>query len=423
MSSGQLVIIFIDLVVIMAAARALGWLACRLGQPAVIGEIGAGVLAGPTVLGHSLSGLIFPHEARPYLSLLAQVGVATFMFLAGMELDRSVFSSRRRLISAMSIAAYIGPFVLGCGVAALSLSRHQTADRVPYIVFVACALAVTAFPVLARVLQDRHLMHTEVGKLSLASAAIVDIFAWSVLAAALMSAGSSTGRAWRWVVLIPMAGVMWWLVRPVLVWLGSRATGQTMVVIAVAGTLLFGAATEWIGLHMIFGAFAFGLVFPRERRLIVEPGARVVSAILLPGFFVVAGLSVDLRALDTTAIGELAVIVIAAILGKVGSVYLVGRIMGLESRSALAVASLLNTRGLTELVILDIGLTTGLINGALYSMLVVMALVTTAMTAPLLMWSGMASGDPPRIATGLQNRHRDAENVACLAEEASVGGK
>lgn len=395
MHSGQIVVFLMDLVLIMAAARLLGWLAERVGQPAVIGEITAGILAGPTVLGPHLSNMLFPHEIRSYLSLLANVGVAVFMFVAGLELDRGAFAGSRRSIPAVAVAAYAVPFVLGCGIAATALARHRTGDLPSFTLFIGCALAVTAFPVLARILHDRGLTRTGIGQLSLACAALVDIFAWTALAVVLAVAHPGTGSQWRLALLVPAVAVTWWIVRPALARMAAASTAQTMIVIGVGGALLLGAITEWIGLHLIFGAFAFGVVFPRARREAVESGARILSLVLLPGFFVVAGLAVDLGSIDRAAIGELLVIMVVAIAGKLASVYVAGRLTGLPSRSAAALAALLNTRGLTELVILNVGLSTGLIGPQLYSLLVVMALVTTTMTAPMLRLIGAAA--TPRV--------------------------
>ena len=391
MQSSVVVVVFLDLVVILMAARAMGWLMEKAGQPAVIGEIAAGVLAGPTVLGPAVSGALFPLEARSYLSLLANVGVAVFMFLAGLELDRSAFSGRRRPILAVSGAAYAVPFLLGCGLAVVVLSRHRIGDGQYFALFLGCAFAVTAFPVLARILHDRNMFHTPIGQFSLACAAVVDLLAWSALAVVLAVANPSTGEHWRWAVLIPVAMLLWCVARPALRWMASVCTDQTMIMVGVSGALLLGAVTEWVGLHLIFGAFAMGIAFPRRCRAAIESGVQVLVAVLLPAFFVVAGLAVDLRTLDATAVGELALIVAAAVLGKIGSAYAVGRVVGLDSRESAGVAALLNTRGLTELVILNVGLSVGLIGGPLYSLLVVMALVTTAMTAPLLRLVGVGA--------------------------------
>lgn len=385
------VTILLDLVLIIVAAHILGWVAQKLGQPPVIGEIAAGILAGPTIIGHHLSAMLFPQDARPSLNLLANIGVVVFMFVAGLELDRGIFTGARRTIPAVSAAAYIAPFLLGSGVAVTVLTRYQTGDRLRFALYIGCALAVTAFPVLARILHDRNLVHTEIGQISLACAALVDIAAWMVLGVILALAHPS-GTLWRMTLLIPLVGLLWWVLRPILGRISQIGTAQTMIVLGVGAALAVAALTQWIGLHLIFGAFAVGVIFPRDHRRAVESGVRVLSAVLLPGFFVVAGLAVDLRSIDSTAIGELVVIIAVAVLGKIGGVYLAGRLTGMQARPAAAVAALLNTRGLTELIILSVGLTTGLIGAQLYSLLVVMALMTTASTAPILRMLGMAHG-------------------------------
>lgn len=416
------VTVLLDLVLIMVAARILGWLAEKIGQPRVIGEIAAGILAGPTIIGHHLSAVLFPHDARSSLNLLANIGVATFMFVAGLELDRGIFAGARRSIPAISAAAYVVPFALGSGIAVTALARYQTGNRLHFALYIGCALAVTAFPVLARILHDRNLVHTEIGQLSLACAALVDIMAWAVLAVVLALAHPG-GTQWRLILLIPLVGLLWWVLRPALGRISQIGTAQTMIVLGVGGALAVAAITEWIGLHLIFGAFAFGVIFPRERRQAVESGLRVLSAVLLPGFFVVAGLAIDLSSIDSTAIGELAVIIAVAVLGKIGSVYLAGRLTGMRARPAAAVAALLNTRGLTELVILSVGLTTGLIGPQLYSLLVVMALVTTASTAPILRILGMGHGPAETTSsahaaqtTGPLLHNSNADDVAALTD-------
>ncbi len=382
-----MVFLLVDLVLIAVAARVLGRLAERIGQPAVIGEIAAGIIAGPTILGAQLSGVVFPHDVRSYLSAFANVGVMIFMFLAGLEIDRGSFNGNRRAVAGISLSAYFVPFVLGCGVALAVLSRYHHGNRFTFALFIGCALAVTAFPVLARILIERDLMGTRIGQLSMASAAIDDVLAWIVLAFVIGLARPDAGTQWRLVLFLPLVLAMWWLMRPLLTRV-SRSTASTsdntMIFLAVCGALICGAATEWIGLHLIFGAFLFGVIFPRTHRPVVETGARLLSSVFLPAFFVIAGLQVDLGSLDRAGVLEMLAILSTALIGKLGGTYLAARATGIERREAGALASLMNTRGLTELIILNIGLTTGLIGVQLYSILVVMALVTTAMTAPLL---------------------------------------
>ncbi|MGN2638539.1 cation:proton antiporter [Nocardia takedensis] len=384
MAGSALVTVLVDLVLILAAAKALGWAATKLGQPAVIGEITAGILAGPTVLGTHLSQTLFPPETRPTLAVLANIGIAAFMFLGGLELDLPSLRRRRGAIGAVSLAAYMVPFALGCVVGLVVLERHQADDRLSFALFLGCALAVTAFPVLARILHDTRLIHTGIGQFSLACAALVDLLAWAALAVVL-ALSAPGGSHWRWALVLPAAAITWWVTRPLIARIAERAEGtQTVITLGVGGALLYGALTEWIGLHLIFGAFLFGLIFPRAYRPTAETGARVLSTLLMPGFFVVAGLAVDLSSTDRTGIIELVLIVAAAVGGKLGGAYLAARVGGLDSATASVVAVLLNTRGLTELVILHIGYTLGLLDTGLYSMLVVMALLTTAMTAPTL---------------------------------------
>ncbi|WP_107659315.1 cation:proton antiporter [Nocardia suismassiliense] len=390
--SNHMVFLLLDLVLIAVAARLLGKLAERLGQPAVIGEIAAGIIAGPTILGAHLSGIVFPQDVRSYLSAFANVGVMIFMFLAGLEIDRGSFNGNRRAVATVSLSAYFVPFALGCGVALLVLSRYHQDNRLTFALFIGCALAVTAFPVLARILIERDLMGTRIGQLSMASAAIDDILAWIVLAFVIGLARPGAGDQWRLLLFVPLVLAMWWLVRPLLV-RASRSTAatndNTMIFLAVCGALVLGAATEWIGLHLIFGAFLFGVVFPRTHRPVVETGAQLLSSVFLPAFFVIAGLQVDLSSLDRAGVAEMVAILVTALAGKLGGTYVAARVSGIEPREAGALASLMNTRGLTELIILNVGLTTGLIGVQLYSILVVMALVTTAMTSPLLRLLGV----------------------------------
>ncbi|MEU7140537.1 cation:proton antiporter [Nocardia sp. NPDC046473] len=387
MPSNQMVFLLVDLVLIAVAARLLGRLAQRLGQPPVIGEIAAGIIAGPTILGAHLSGIVFPQDVRSYLSAFANVGVMIFMFLAGLEIDRGSFNGNRRAVASISLSAYFVPFALGGGVALAVLSRYHQGNRLTFALFIGCALAVTAFPVLARILIERDLMGTRIGQLSMASAAIDDILAWTVLAFVIGLARPGASTQWKLLLFVPLVAAMWWLVRPMLT-RASRSTAansnNTMIFLAVCGALICGAATEWIGLHLIFGAFLFGVIFPRTHRPVVETGAQLLSSVFLPAFFVIAGLQVDLTSLDRAGVLEMLAILVTALAGKLGGTYLAARANGIQPREAGALASLMNTRGLTELIILNIGLTTGLIGVQLYSILVVMALVTTAMTSPLL---------------------------------------
>ncbi|MVU81338.1 cation/H(+) antiporter [Nocardia sp. ET3-3] len=383
LSSSQLVMLLTDLAVITVTARLFGWIATLLRQPSVVGEVAAGIFCGPIVIGAHASTLLFPHDVRQYLMAFANVGVAVFMFQIGMEVDGRIFAHRRRMILAVSIGAYLLPFALGALLAATVLFGHHGEHPVGFVFFIGAALAVTAFPVLARILSDRDMIRSWVGQFSLAAAAINDLLAWSALALLAGLSNSHSASQARLLLLVPALGVIW-SARKMLNILERRKAPSVFVPIAVIGALLCGAGTEWIGLHLIFGAFLFGAAFPRTHREFLMERLNVVSLLFLPAFFVVAGLAVDINALSRTDLLDLVLVVTAAVFGKIGGTYASARVSGIRRRDAGILASLMNTRGLTELIILVVGLSLGLIDTRIYSLLVIAALFTTAMTGPLL---------------------------------------
>ncbi|WP_198036815.1 cation:proton antiporter [Nocardia sp. BMG51109] len=366
------------------AARVFGWMAERIGQPPVVGEITAGILAGPTILGTCLSASVFPPDVRPSIAALANVGITLFMFVAGLGTDMRVFSQARNTVLVVSLSAYAAPFALGCGVAATVLARHHSIGQAEFVAFVGCALAVTAFPVLARILHDRRMFDTPAGQLALGCAAVEDVLAWVLLAAIIATADTGNHQQWRLLLLIPLLAGTRWIVRPLLTRTAKDTNDVSAWLVAVCGALLWGAATEWAGLHLIFGAFLFGVAFPSELRAAADAGIQPLAQLLLPCFFVIAGLQVDLTSIDTAAAAELAALITCAVVGKAGAAYLAARLTGTSAQDARILAVLLNTRGLTELILLNVGMAAGIIGSQLYSLLVVMALVTTAATAPLL---------------------------------------
>ncbi|MFI2435503.1 cation:proton antiporter [Streptomyces sp. NPDC018693] len=373
-------------------ARGLGHLAARLGQPPVVGEILAGVLLGPTLLGSTLSETLFPTDVRPVLAGVANLGVALFMFVVGLEIDSSTMKGHGRTTVATAAGSTAVPFLLGIGLAFALMPAHDPADRGTFAVFIGLAVSVTAFPVLARILTDRGMSRTAAGGIALAAAAFVDVIAWTALAAVSASAGAD-GSHWRILLTVPYLAVMLLVVRPLLrrFLCPGRQAGQPSSLkfaVVLIGALLSAAATEAMGLHHIFGAFLFGLVVPREGgqalRADFHDRAGHLTAVLLPVYFAVAGFQVDLGGVGPSGLRELALILLVAIVGKFGGTYLSARATRLPPRSAATVAALMNTRGLTELVILGVGLQLGLLDNSLYSLMVVMAVVTTVMTGPLL---------------------------------------
>jgi Kef-type K+ transport system membrane component KefB len=380
---------------IIVLARVLGRLARMVGQPPVIGEILAGVLVGPTLFGTAVSDKLLPTDIRPALSGLANLGLVLFMFIVGYELDQASLRGRGRTATSVSIGSVVVPLGLGVVLALWLAGRHDVTDEVPFALFIGAAMSVTAFPVLARILTDRGMVRTPVGGLALASAAVDDVVAWSLLAVVVGVAGADGGSSWVILLSVPYLLLMLTVVRPLLrrlVAARDRAGRLTPDILAVVltGMLLSCVATEWLGLHAIFGAFLFGAVMPKTgtadvlRVEILERLEQVSVLLLLPVFFVLSGLRVDLSTIGGTGLLELGAILAVAIGGKFAGAYAAARLHRVPSRQSGALAILMNTRGLTEIVILTVGLQLGLIDQRVFSMMVVMALVTTAMAGPLL---------------------------------------
>ena len=399
MTSHQIQLLFADLALILVLGRALGMVGARLGQPPVVGEILAGVALGPTLFHGAVATRLFPHDIRPLLTGMADVGVALFMFCVGLELEFGALRGRGPNVVRAAAGSTLIPFVLGVAAAPLILHGHITRNHAAAVVFVGLSVSVTAFPVLARILSDRGLTTTPIGGMALSTAAIVDVAAWVALAV-VQAVVAGSGGAWRVSLMIPFVAAMPLVVRPALrVLLGALqrsgegggregTPSQMSFLLIVIGALLSGAATEAMGMHFIFGAFLFGTAVPRSLGEPVLQGLRErsvqVTSVLLPVYFVVAGFSVDLSRLSVADLLRFGVIMAIAVGGKMGGTYAGARYRGLPPRGASALAVLMNTRGLTELVILGVGLQLGLLDGPLYSLMVAMAVATTVMTGPLL---------------------------------------
>ena len=394
--------------VVLVAAILVMRLMIRFGQPPVIGEILAGIILGPSFLGllpGNLVEAIFPHEVRPHLVAIAQVGLVLFMFVTGWELDLAMLRRKAPTIAVTSVSAIAIPFGLGVVVALFLYANHSTVDgkavaHTGFLLYMGTAMAITAFPVLARLLSDKGMQSSRIGSLALACAAAGDVLAWCLLALVMIFV-QSTGPASLAVSLGGTAAfvlICVFLVRPALEALTRRAvagrTGATPLFLAVsAGVLLCSYATSLIGVHAIFGAFVFGLVMPRQPAELlhraVEVPMRNISSLTLPIFFIVTGLSVDVTKLGSSGLAEGLIILVVACAGKVLGSMVPTRLSGMEWRDSAGLAILMNTRGLTELVILEIGRQLHLIDGALFTLMTLMALVTTAMAAPLLRLLGL----------------------------------
>ena len=382
------------LIVIVLLARLLGLVARALDQPPVIGEIIGGILLGPTLFHGAITSTLFPSAVRPSLTTLANIGICAFTFLVGLEFDRNLLRGQGRLAVSVSLCGVVLPFGLGALLAVYLMGNHPTQHRLAFVLFLGTAMSITAFPVLARILTDRGLINTPIAGLALAAAAVEDVIAWSMLAVVVALAGVN-GHPWRVVLVIPFVALMLWVVRPLLARLPLqfRRTGPVASVVVLigvcAGVFLSAGATGWMGLHLIFGAFLFGIAMPREGASPVREHAvrwiqGTCTILLLPVFFMVAGLRVDLSKVDLTAMGELVLILLVAIGGKFVGAFVGAGLNGLRFRHSAVLAILINTRGLTELIVLTVGIQIGLLDPSLGSLMIVMAVVTTTMTGVLL---------------------------------------
>jgi Kef-type K+ transport system membrane component KefB len=396
----DMVTILLDLALIIVLARIVGWAFGQVGMPPVVGEILAGVILGPSIFGAEFSETLFPLDQRGYLELLANLGLVLFMFVVGLELDTGLIHGRGRVAGVVSACSIVAPFTLGLLLALYLADSDLRPDEVgfwPFALFMGASMSVTAFPVLARILTDRNMHRTETGGLALACAAVDDVLAWTLLAVVIGIAGgdASDDASWTVALAIPFAVLALVVVRPQLRRLTDayRTAGRltpNILAIVLVGLLVFSATTEYLHVHFIFGAFLFGAIMPQGadaaplRHEILVRLEQISVLLLLPVFFLVAGLNVNIRGLDPSDVLPLVAILAVAVGGKYFGAYAGARLSGVPGWQARSLGVLMNTRGLTELVILTVGLDAELISLDLYTLLVIMALVTTMMTGPLL---------------------------------------
>ncbi len=423
--------LMVQIVVIVALSRVAGRALRRVGQPPVIGEILAGIVLGPSLLGWWVPGLveaIFPESTLPALSVTAQIGLVFFMFLVGLEFDPSLLVGRRRAALVISQVGILVPFALGA-VLAIPLQATLAPQGVrtsSFALFFGVSLSITALPVLARILGEQGLLRTPVGALALASAAVNDVTAWCVLAlivGLVQSDDLSTGLLTTGAALLLYAAIMWKVVRPALARVGPRgpaALSRDLIAGALMLLLVSATATELIGIHALFGGFVLGAVVPRGplSHALVEKLEDFVTIVLLPLFFAVSGLRTELGLLSTVQDWAMCgAIVAVASLGKYGGTLLAARWIGLPGREAHAIGILMNTRGLMELIVLNIGLDLGVISPRLFTMMVFMALATTFLTAPLLRLVLRRGPISPGVD---QPRRTEGPILLCLADPASA---
>ncbi len=392
-------ILMLQIIVIMLVVKIFGWICKKIGQTSVIGEIAAGIVLGPSLLGlyfPEVSQFLFPVSSLVNINLLSQVGLILFMFIVGMELNLNVLKNRAHSAVIISHASIIFPFTLGALLAYFIYEdfTHAHSGFVSFALFMGIAMSITAFPVLARIVHEKGINKSPVGPMVITCAAIDDITAWCLLAAVIAIAKAGTFTSSLYVILMAVVYVliMFKVVRPILKNIADNhhLKGMSKTVMGGFILVLFLSAytTEAIGIHALFGAFLAGVIMPsniRLRNLLTERMEYVALIILLPLFFVFTGLRTEIGLLNSGHLWLVCLVVIAvAVIGKFFGSALAARFVGQNWKDSLVIGALMNTRGLMELVVLNIGLDLGILTPELFAMMVIMALVTTFMTSPSL---------------------------------------
>jgi Kef-type K+ transport system membrane component KefB len=398
--------VLIALTAVIIAGQALAKVFSYLGQPPVIGEVVAGILLGPSLLGPELSARILPPVVAPVLGVIAELGVVLYMFIVGLELNAGFLRQRLHAVVATSHASILVPFVLGSALALFLYPRFSSRD-VPFTsfaLFMGVAMSITAFPVLARILSDRGLARTPLGVVALSCAAIQDVTAWCLLALVVGVAKAHVGEG-----LLVAGGTLLYIafmllaVRPLFKRLAARPAGGELarpgVALVFIALLLSALATEAIGIHAIFGAFLLGAVIPHDStvaRAFTSRLESMVTVLLLPAFFAFTGMRTRIDLLVEPGQWLICgLIILVATLGKFAGTVLPARLTGFGWRDAAILGTLMNTRGLMELIVLNIGLDLRVISPTLFAMMVLMALATTLATSPVLSRLQPRAGPPP----------------------------
>ena len=404
--------VLLALLIIVIAARILGAIFRWLHQPQVMGEVIAGLLLGPSFLGWlapQVSSQLLPPVIAPFLAVIAQVGIILFMFLVGLELDTGLLRQRTRASIAISHASIVVPFLLGAGFALWLYPRFAdgSISFTAFALFIGVAMSVTAFPVLARILTDTKMQTSRMGVLALACAAVDDVTAWCLLALVVGVAHAQPGRVLLtvgaaiafilFVLVIATRGAVWLTRRQ----MSQGRTTQQMFATVCVSLLISALVTERIGIHALFGAFLLGAVVPYDSQLardIREKCEDLVVVLFLPVFFAFTGMRTQVGLLKEPADWLVCVVIILiASSGKFGGSFFAARITGSDSKEAASLGILMNTRGLMELVVLNVGLDLGVLSPTLFAMFVLMAIVTTLATTPIL--QALATPPEPELSS------------------------
>ena len=406
-------VLILQIIAIIICARLFGFLFNKIGQPTVIGEIIAGIVLGPSVLGLFLPGVsqvLFPVASLGNLQFLSQIGLILFMFVIGMELDLNLIRKQASEAVVISHASILIPYTLGMGLAYYLFLKYAPTQTsfVPFALFMGIAMSITAFPVLARIIHERGLTRTPLGSMAITCAASDDVTAWCILAAviAIVKAGSFVSALYTIGLILVYVVVMLLLVRPFFNRLGkmfSDKEGVTRPVLAIIFMvmLLSAYATEILGIHALFGAFLAGVIMPpglNFRKIIIDKIEDVSVVLLLPLFFVYTGLRTQIGLLNE---GDMWVttglVILVAVVGKFGGSALPAKFVGQTWKDSLSIGALMNTRGLMELIVLNIGYDLGILSPEIFAMMVLMALITTFMTGPALDFINWAYSDKKKI--------------------------
>lgn len=393
-----LAILLAQIITIIFAARVFGWICRKIGQPTVIGEMIAGIVLGPSLLGMhfpEFSGALFPKDSLGNLQILSQIGLILFMYIVGMELDLKVLRNKAHEAVVVSHASIIVPFALGMGLAYFIYQHYAPigVDFASFGLFIGIAMSITAFPVLARIVQERNIHKTRLGTIVITCAAADDITAWCILALviAIVKAGTFVSALYTVALAILYVFLMIKVVRPFLKRVGDLHSSRENLSKPIVGifflTLIISAyITEVIGIHALFGAFMAGAIMPENvkfRNLFVEKVEDVALVLLLPLFFVFTGLRTQIGLLNDPELWEITgMIILVAVTGKFLGSAVAAKFVGQNWKDSLTIGALMNTRGLMELVVLNIGYDLGILSPQVFAMMVIMALVTTFMTGP-----------------------------------------
>jgi Kef-type K+ transport system membrane component KefB len=395
-----LAILLGQIITIILVARLFGWIFRKIGQPSVIGEIVAGIALGPSLLGlyfPEFSSTLFPSASLGNLQFLSQIGLILFMFVIGMELDLKVLKNKANDAVVISHASIVVPFSLGIGLAYFIYYRFapEGVEFLSFSLFMGIAMSITAFPVLARIVQEREIHKTRLGTIVITCAAADDITAWCILAAviAIVKAGSFVSSLYVIGLAIVYVGAMLFIVRPFLKKIGDlykskNKLSKPVVAIFFLTLILSSYTSEIIGIHALFGAFMAGAIMPditKFRAIFIEKVEDVSVILLLPLFFVFTGLRTQIGLINDPYLWKLTgVIILVAVAGKFLGSALAAKFVGQSWQDSLTIGALMNTRGLMELVVLNIGYDLGVLTSEVFTMMVIMALVTTVMTGPAL---------------------------------------